>query len=178
MSFLERFECRTVPTKNKRNTVILELAHKELIQIAQYVIDSWQKPFKDRLTGYSCFSSKESFENFYENCKPTAKKVLNMIQAKPANNSQRAALSYLQRYIRGLDNEKLTKFLRFCTSATMLCVESIEVTFTHPDGAARRPVAHTGGLVFELPTTYQSFPQFRQELNAIFSSEYWGIDIA
>ena len=51
MGFLERFECRTVPTKEKRKTVILELAHKEMVQIAQYVIDSWQKPVKDRLTG-------------------------------------------------------------------------------------------------------------------------------
>ena len=178
MGFLERFECRTVPTKEKRKTVILELAHKEMVQIAQYVIDSWQKPVKDRLTGYDCFASKESFEKFYESCKPTVKKVLSMIKAKPENNSQRAALSYLQRYIRGLDDEKLTKFLRFCTSATMLCVESIEVTFTDLDGAARRPVAHTCGSVLELPTTYQSFPQLRQEMNAIFSSEYWDIDIA
>ena len=60
----------------------------------------------------------------------------------------------------------------------MLCVESIEVTFTDLDGAAQRPVAHTCGSVLELPTTYQSFPQFRQEMNAIFSSEYWDIDIA
>ena len=178
MGFLERFECRTVPTKEKRKTVILELAHKEMVQIAQYVIDSWQKPVKDRLTGYDCFALKESFEKFYESCKPTVKKVLSMIKANPQNNSQRAALSYLQRYIRGLDDEKLTKFLRFCTSATMLCVESIKVTFTDLDGAARRPVAHICGSVLELPTTYQSFPQFRQEMNAIFSSEYWDIDIA
>ena len=149
-----------------------------MVQIAQYVIDSWQKPVKDRLSGYGCFASKESFEKFYESCKPTVKKVLSMIKSKPANNSQRAALSYLQRYIRGLDDEKLTKFLRFCTSATMLCVESIEVTYTDLDGAARRPVAHTCGSVLELPTTYQSFPQFRQEMNSIFTSEYWDIDIA
>ena len=98
-----------------------------------------------------------------------------MIKANSENNSQRAALSYLQRYIQGLDDEKLTKFLRFCTSATILCVESIEVTFTDLDGTARRPVAHTCRSVLELPTTYQSFPQFRQETNAIFSSEYWDI---
>ena len=178
IAFLETFECRTIPTKEKRKTVILELAHKEMVQIAQYVIDSWQKPVKVRLSGYGCFASKESFEKFYESCKPTVKKVLSMIKSKPANNSQRAALSYLQRYIRGLDDEKLTKFLRFCTSATMLCVESIEVTYTDLDGAALRPVAHTCGSVFELPTTYQSFPQFRQEMNSIFTSEYWDIDIA
>ena len=40
IAFLERFECRTIPTKEKRKTVILELVHKEMVQIAQYVIDS------------------------------------------------------------------------------------------------------------------------------------------
>lgn len=46
-------------------------------------------------------------------------------------------------------------------SATMLCVNSIKVTFMDLDGAARRQVAHTCSLIPELPTTYQSFPQFR-----------------
>ena len=120
----------------------------------------------------------ESLEEIYENARPTVKRVLDLIRAEPTSNSQRVVLSFLKRYIRGLDDEKLAKFLRYCTASTMICVESIKVSFTDLDGAARRPIAHTCGSVLELPTTYQSFPQFRQEMNNIFSSEYWDIDIA
>ena len=31
-------------------------------------------------------------------------------------------------------------FLHYCTGAAMVCVESIKVSFTDLDGAARRPV--------------------------------------
>jgi hypothetical protein len=87
------------------------------------------------------------------------KRVLNLIRAEPTSNSQRAVLSFLKRYIRGLDDEKLTKFLRYCTASTMICVESIKVVFiiTDLDGAARRPVAHTCGSVLELPTIRINF---------------------
>ena len=208
--FLERFDCRTIPKKEDRQNIIIELAHKEMVQIAQFIIDSWRKPFKKNLANRDVFSSMESLKEIYENARPTVKRVLDLIRAEPTSNSQRVVLSFLKRYIRRLDDEKLAKFLRYCTASTMICVESIKVSFTDLDGAAeklakflryctastmicvesikvsftdldgaaRRPIAHTCGSVLELPTMYQSFPQFRQELNNIFSSKYWDIDIA
>lgn len=179
IDFLERFGCRRIPLKEERRKVLLELAHKELVQISQFIIDSWRKPFKaDYLVTCSAFSSPKSLEELYANARPTVKRVLNLISAKPSTSSQRDVLSFLKRYIRGLDDEKLAMFLRYCTGSTMVCIESIRISFTDLDGAARRPIAHTCGLVLELPTTYASFPEFRQEMNSIFSSQYWNIDIA
>jgi hypothetical protein len=133
---------------------------------------------KKTLQNRDAFSSMESLEEIYQNARPTVKRVLNLIRSEPTSNLQRAVLLFLKRYIRGLDDEKLTMFLRYCTASTMICIESIKVVFTDLDGAARRPVAHTCGSVLKLPTTYQSFPQFRQEMNNLFSSQYWDIDIA
>ena len=178
IDFLDRFDCRSIPTKEKRQKVILELAHKEMVQIAQFIIDSWRKPLKDMPASYGIFSSFECFEELYDNATPTVKRVLDLLRANPTSNSERYVLSFLKRYIRGLDDEKLTLFLRYCTGATMVCVDSINVSFTDLDGAARRPVAHTCGSALELPSTYQSFPQFQQEMNNIFNSQYWDIDIA
>ena len=175
IDFLDRFGCRRIPKEEERKAVILEIAHKEMIQVAQYVTDSWRKPCKDLLK-HPDFASGNSLEELYNKGKPTVKKVLNLLAAEPSNNLQRDALSYLKRYIRGLEEERMTKFFRYCTGATMICVEHIEVTFTDLDGSARRPVAHTCGPLLELPSTYQSFLQFREEMNNILSSEYWDID--
>jgi hypothetical protein len=49
LDFLLRFDCRTIPKKEDRQTIILELAHKQMVQIAQFIIDSWRKPFKENL---------------------------------------------------------------------------------------------------------------------------------
>lgn len=174
--FLERFGSRKIPSFEQRYDVILEIAHKELIQIAQYIIDSWKKPIKDANT-FENITIVNDLNRLYEKCKPTVKKVLGLIKATPSNNSQRDVLSYLKRYIRGLEDDKLAKFLRFCTGATIICIEKIVVDFTNIDGLERRPIAHICGAILELPTTYSSFPQFREEMNNILSSDFWDMDI-
>ena len=60
----------------------------------------------------------------------------------------------------------------------MMCIKELRVSFVNLDGLAQRPVAHTCGCVLELPVTYESFPQFREEMNDVLNSWYWGIDIA
>ena len=110
--------------------------------------------------------------------RPTVKRVLNLISAEPTSSSQRAVLSFLKWYARGLDDKKLLKFLRYCTGSTMICIELIKALFTDLDGAARCPVSHSYRSVLAVPTTYKSFPQFRQEMNNIFNSQYWDVDIA
>jgi hypothetical protein len=59
------FDCRTIPKKEDRQTIILELAHEEMVQIAQFIIDSWRKPFKENLANRDAFSSMESLEEIY-----------------------------------------------------------------------------------------------------------------
>lgn len=176
LDFLDRFGCRKMPKVEERMDVILELSHKEMIQVAQYIIDSWKEPLKE-FCAFERLITVEDLKQLYEKSKPTVKKVLGLMEATPSSNPQRDALSYLKRYIRGLDDEKLVKFLRFCTGATIICIDKIKVHFTNLHGIERRPIAHICGALLELPTTYQSFPEFREEMNNILSSEFWEIDI-
>lgn len=178
MDFLENFGARRVPGKAERREIILEIAHKELIQRAQFVIDNWKKPMQLGLGSMPCFTSIQDITMLYESSLPTVKRVLNLITAEPQTNAERDVLSYLKRFIRGMDDEKLRKFLRFCTGASMICVDGIKISFNELNGAERRPIAHTCGCVLELPITYESFPQFREEMNNLFGSQYWDIDIA
>ena len=46
----------------------------------------------------------------------------------------RERVSYLKRYLRGLDTERLMKVLRFLTGAKIICVDRIKVTFTFLHG--------------------------------------------
>ena len=72
-------------------------------------------------------------------------------------------LSYLKRWIKGLDENVLAKFLRFSTSSDVILCEAIAVTFTSLVGKGRRPIFHTCGSVIELPATYEDFCDFREE---------------
>ena len=108
----------------------------------------------------------------YKSIKPTNKKVLVLISAEPANNSERSVVGLLRKYIRGLDEKML------CKGGNVLCSGNITISFTSLDGAARRPVAHTCGPVLEIPTTYSSFPEFRQDMNNVLTCGLWDIDFA
>ena len=118
-----------------------ELAHEDLIQAPQYVIDSWKNIFTV-LSKEPAFASPQSVQDFCKRVKPSSG-VLDLLKAQPTNNGEREALGYLKRYVRGLEGELLCKFLRFCTGASMLCVPSIDVTFTRLDGFTRRIILPT-----------------------------------
>ena len=98
---------------------------------------------------------------------PTKKKVIDLLKPvqEPNTDAQRDALVFLKPYLRGLDAEKLRKALWFLTGAKFICVNKIEMVFTAMVGFGRRPIAHTCGPSLELPSTYESFPEFRKEFS-------------
>lgn len=179
IDLLDRFSVRRIPPNNKDDiqAVLVEVAHKELVQATKYISDSWKKPL-EQLRNLKEFKSIDAIHQLYDKVRPTNKKVLELIkEAIPNTSADREALNYLRRYIRGLSNEKLSSFLRFCTGSVALCVDKLQIDFTTSEGLSRRPVAHTCGPLLELPSTYSSFPEFREEWNALLSSGVWDIDI-
>ena len=71
----------------------------------------------------------------------------------------------------------LATFLRFVTVCDLMLFHSWEIAFTQLDGCARRLVAHTCTNTLELPSTYQSFPELREEFNQILMADNWEMDI-
>ena len=177
LDFLDRFGSRRIPKPEEYRDTILEIAHKEQIQAGQYIINCWHKPFHSLRK--AIFNTTE-LVNLFNRAIPTNKKVIDLLNVvqDPQNNGQRDAISYLKRYLRGLNDERLRKVLRYLTGANVICVDRIDVTFTCLDGFERRPIAHTCAPSLELPSTYQNFPEFRQEMNNIIDSEFWEMDIA
>ena len=131
---LDRFGCRKVPNKENARDLILEVAHKEMVQKPQYVADAW----KDTLVilKNKDMATREGLCNLYQKVKPTNRKVLSMIEADPQSNSERAAVDFLKRYVRGMDQAQLNSFLRFVTGANVLCVPHISIQFSTLDGLA------------------------------------------
>lgn len=173
LDFLQRFGCKRVPRLENRRDILLEIAHKELIQAGQYIIDCWRKPLCQLKTAIPNITD---LQIVYNRAVPTPKKVIDLLRATPAASNQIEALSYLKRYIRGLDDEKLGKVLRFFTGASVICVDKIRVSFTHLEGSQRRPIAHTCGPCLELPATYEKYPEFRCEMNNIIDSGFLDMD--
>ena len=152
--FLEQFKCRSLMTKDNLKVVLQELARQELIQKPFLMASSCKKisALKNRIP------SKHVLYSIYAAREPSCKKLLNLLSCSPANDAERDSLSYLKRYIRGLDGPQLCKLLKFLTGADQILCKSIRVTFIKDQTEfSRQPIAHTCGPTLELPSTYHNF---------------------
>ena len=180
IDLLERFDCRKLPTVENAKCLLLEVAHKEIVQKAQYVADCWRDVLQTGFSGNK-LSSADGISALFHDIEPTNKKVLGMIRLNDADagitSAEQATLQYLKRFVRGMELAQLKSFLIFVTGADVICVESIKISFTKLDGLARRPIAHTCGCVLELPSTYDTYADFRGEFTNILTKEKWQNDI-
>lgn len=172
---LGNYECRRKISEENLPTILTEIAHKELVQKPMFVIDCWRDIVRPRI---SFKMDYEQLATLYDDLKATTKKVLRLLRF-PADMTakQKEVEQHLRRYIRELEEEKLSKFLRFCTGSNLIVSDSINVEFTAMSDFTRRPVAHTCGMFLELPDSYESFPEFRTEFNEILKSNVWVMDV-
>lgn len=171
VDILQRFEVRSLPsTKSELQDMITGISHKELIQKPKYILDCLAYTCKELLQTES-FNNCSNIVKFFHSLKPSAKKVTKLLHCNPENASQMASVDYLKQYLKSMDEEKLSLFLRFCTGSDSICFKKIDINFVHLSGAARRPVARTCGPSLDLPFTYSNYAEFRSEFNRILSSE-------
>ena len=76
LDLLERFNCETVPKAKQVKDVVLEIAHKEVIQTPRYIVDSWSTPFSAFHRFRQQFSSTDCLLEMFARGKPTNKKII------------------------------------------------------------------------------------------------------
>lgn len=158
------------------HSIILELAHQELIQRPRYIAQCWSTVLLE-LKEHEQFKSPDSLADFYAEKRPTGKKVIKTIISEPSNDAERQSLDFLKKFIRSLDANALEAFLKFTTGSNLL-LGILNVSFTSLEGIARRPIAHTCGPLLELPRTYQSYNELSEEFTSILRAKgAWGFNI-
>jgi hypothetical protein len=166
IDLLTAFECKKNATDENFKDLIIEIAHKELVQKPRYVCDCWSEilvPLKSFIT------SNDALFQIYDSLNPTTCKVCKLIKAEPKSSAENESLSHLKRWIKGLNMNDLKHFLRISTGSDIILVENISIAFTSSVGKGRTPVFHTCGAVIELPSTYNDFCDFRGEWCSLMS---------
>ncbi|XP_076095026.1 uncharacterized protein LOC143065375 [Mytilus galloprovincialis] len=173
---LENHSCRSAVTKESITRILLEIAHKEMVQECNFITDAWAKILSQ--LGQSL--SYENLTEIYSKMEPSNRKVTKMLHfSDNLSNLEREVMNHLQRYVRELDKVLLKKFLRFCTGSDLILdgKDTITVEFVVLDGFGRRPIAHTCGRVLRIPRNYENFTIFRSEFNNILNTSVWVMDI-
>ena len=155
-----------IATNENFKELVVEIAHKELVQKPRYVADCWLDVL--HLLKPHIMSTDGLFQ-MYESLHPSTQKVCKLIKADPKTPVENESVGYLKRWIKGLDANGLAKFLRISTGSDVILCEAIEIAFSSLTGTSRRPIFHTCGAVIELPITYDNFCDFREEWCSIMS---------
>lgn len=174
LDLLDQMGVKEVPAKDTLKAVLLQLAHIKMIQQPKYALDNMSAAAGQALR--TILPTMLKIRDMYNDKKPTCSKVLKMIKAFPLTSAERQALGFLHQYVQELDEVGLRKLLRFVTGSDIICVSRVHITFTTLEGLARRPVAHTCGSVLELPCTYKSYPELREEMENVLTSNYLNMD--
>ena len=177
LDLLSSYKCFRGPSEDNIGNIFSQLAHQELIQKPRYVANSWS-PVLQSLRARSSFQNVANILAFYEDKKPTPKKVIKMLDASPENDAQRISLEHLTRFIKSLGSN-VAAFLQFTTGASvMVDGQKLKVSFNELTGFARRPVAHTCAPMLELPSTYQCYNELVEEFSAILREKSaWAFNI-
>ena len=166
LDFLKAFDCKNVAMPENFKDLIMEIAHKELVQKPRYACDCWSEilvPVKSLITSIDVL-----FE-IYDSLHPTADKVCKLLNAKPKSPAENESLSHQKRWIKGLNMNHLKHFLSISTGSDIILVELISISFTSLIGKGHTPVCHTCGPVIELPSTYNDFCEFGEEWSSLMS---------
>ena len=95
LDLLERFNWETVPKAKQVKDVVLEIAHKEVIQTPRYIVDSWSTPFSAFHRFRQQFSSTDCLLEMFARGKPTNKKIITF-HANLKTSAQGESLFYLK----------------------------------------------------------------------------------
>ncbi|KAJ8049598.1 putative E3 ubiquitin-protein ligase TOM1 [Holothuria leucospilota] len=167
---LDREGCHFVPKQDQVRPVVLQMAHKCIIQNSNYTLDARGQVIQSELRTH--FPSVRALKDMYESLKPSAKKICDLLNPIPENSEQNQTLRYMHQFVRAQSNDGLADLLQFITGSRVMSIPTIQVDFCQSTGLGRRPIAHTCGPLLELPTTYPSYREFRCEWEAVIKSSH------
>lgn len=109
LDLLDRLDVTTLPTRDNLKGILLNVAHKQLIQKPRYAAEKMSL-----IAGHflkEAFVSPQDFLRMYEDKKPTTRKLLKLLDASPTTQAENQSFQFLQQYIRGLDDARLRSCL-------------------------------------------------------------------
>lgn len=174
VDILEDFKgIRQMPSPSNIRDILLQVATNELINKCYLPLMNMQKG----LGAIWQDVSKQEIESLYAVSKPTPERVLDILSCTPSNAKEEQVFRWLQRYIRGLDDNFLAQFLRFCTASDVITEAKISVSFKLFPPSAVRPTAQTCFKMVTIPRNYENFTQMKKNLDIYFKdSANWDLE--
>ena len=161
------------PTKQNIMTLLQRAAEMTLIRMPflamQSLVNGMGKFWKQ--------TTPQMFDAIFSWTKPNAEKVIKSLEVTETCQQDAKVTTFLHRYIRSCSDEELETFVRFITGTTCLSPDDIiKVQYINHSHDYIYPKAETCFKILNLSRNYNSFAQFRENLQKCMSNEkLWSI---
>ncbi|XP_053348743.1 uncharacterized protein LOC128519158 isoform X1 [Clarias gariepinus] len=164
--FLDAHDVKLVITDNNAKQILLDVAHKEIVQDPAYIAECWSPILRELIL------PPGGLDELITSLNPTAKKVVAVLRHETLNQRENQIMGYLKRFIKNSSDVRLRKFLRFCTGADLLVAKFIHARFIQPKSfSTRGPQSHTCGCVLEVPNNYTSYLELAEEFANVLDAD-------
>ena len=151
LDVLSSYKCYSIPKEDNIEEIVLQLAHKELIQKPKYIASCFNSVFTSvKFPKSFLFNLKET----YLEKLVTERKIVSLFSTEENASAQELlCIEHLKTYAKNLTREKLEIFLRLGTGADVISVEKIDINFVNITGFKRSPEFRTCGPILFLPNS-------------------------
>lgn len=119
--FLEmilRVNCHSIPEGDQVCLTVRSIAQEEITQEPKYTLDEITSTVRESLRMF--LPNQDVTHEIYESKKPSARKIIKMLDSNPIDEDRSTSLSYLKKFIKGLDDTIFKTILSFFTGAEMI----------------------------------------------------------
>ena len=135
----------------------------QLLQKPRYVTNCFSEVFVKFRNQYPINSAENLFQ-FYEKKVPTVRKVLKCLNSSANKKEEIETMDYLTKYLKSIDKNTLSLFLRFVTGGDLLPTK-IEVQFV--DQQPRMPRTRTCTCLLMLSSSYDCVNELSEEFSHV-----------
>ena len=179
ITVLSRYGVCEMPRKDSLLSLFIGISMHHFVRKPAYFIAEIQSAIPQKHKPFWNAIDVSEFHAIYKAQQASPSKVLAMIEDPIASNAiEERIYNYLQQFVGSLRDDEVRAFLRFSTGSSVCSSTPITISFNSLSGLARRPISHTCTGSLELPSTYHSYAEFKNEFLAILNEDSmaWEMD--
>ncbi|KAL3887110.1 hypothetical protein ACJMK2_027066 [Sinanodonta woodiana] len=173
--FLIKFDMGIIPTAANLRKHMINLAQNELCFKPKFLCENMRKGIpQNHMDHFWMQMTLDHLDHLYEDFLITAENVWQKIKFETwplQNPKERCVYDYLRDLIQDLDEETLLSFVQFVTAERKIPSCFITVGFNSTQGIARCPIASTCAYRLDIPVSYSSFEEFKNEFMMVLNSD-------
>jgi hypothetical protein len=174
VDILTNFNVQVYPRPSNISAIVISVSVMEMVSKPMAVLTKIRQGVSKYWEDVTIYE----IDALYSLSEPTPENIVKLMYFPEGDVKDQQISRWLVRYVKSLDKDSSSKFLRFCTSSNVIVPgQNIKVELKNCPEAAMRPRAKTCFNIVILPKNYATYNQMKNNLNFFLKdSQLWDMN--